>query len=98
MHRGSSKAARGDPPTTETLPLSASTASSLSVEVEVARAGRVESHALHLAPGTTVREAVRAAGLAPEGTAVFLDEESVPLDAPLDRACRLIVVPTFSGG
>jgi len=95
MHRGSSKAARGNPPAADNLPLSAP---SLSIEVEVARAGRSEVHRLDVPHGILVRDAVRRIGLAPEGTAVLIDETPVPLDLPLDRPLRLIVVPTFSGG
>jgi sulfur carrier protein ThiS len=95
MHRGSSKAAGGSPPTADNLPLSAP---SLAIEIEVVRAGRSEVHHLDLPCGTLVRDAVRRIGLAPEGTAVLIDETPVPLDLPLDRPLRLIVVPTFSGG
>ncbi len=95
MHRGSSKAARGPPPTADTLPLSAP---SLALEVEVARAGRSHIHHLEIAPGTLVREAVRRIGLAPEGTAVLIDGVPVPLDLPLHGVARIVVVPTFSGG
>ena len=95
MHRGSSKAVRGKPPAADTLPLSAP---SLSVEVEVARAGRSESHRIEVRSGSLVREAVRQVGLAPEGSSVLLDGVSVPLDLPILRAVKLVVVPTFSGG
>jgi sulfur carrier protein ThiS len=95
MHRGSSKVARGDPPAADNLPLSAP---SLAIEVEVVRAGRSQLHSLELPSGTLVRAAVRAVGLSPEGAAVLVDDTPVPLDLPLDRSLRLIVVPTFSGG
>ncbi len=98
MHRGSSKAAGGNAPATETLPLSASSLGGLVVEVEVARAGRRESHTFHLPAGSRVRDGVRAAGLSPEGVAVLVDEVPVPLDQPLEGPVRLLVVPTFSGG
>jgi sulfur carrier protein ThiS len=95
MHRGSSKAVGEGPPTADNLPLSAP---SLSIEIEVVRGARSELHHLQLPTGTLVREAVRKIGLAPEGTAVLDGETPVPLDLPLDRPLRLIVVPTFSGG
>jgi sulfur carrier protein ThiS len=95
MHRGSSKAGRGAPPAADNLPLSAP---SLTVEVEVARGGRSHIRVLALAHGTKVREAVRQVGLAPEGTSVLVDGVSVPLDLPIERPVRLVVVPTFSGG
>jgi sulfur carrier protein ThiS len=95
MHRGSSKAARGAPPAADTLPLSAP---SLSVDIEVARAGQSRHHTVDVAPGTPVREAVRRVGLAPEGTSVLLDGAPVPLDEPIVGPVRLVVVPTFSGG
>jgi sulfur carrier protein ThiS len=95
MHRGSSKAAGGSPPAADNLPLSAPT---LAIEIEVVRAGRSEVHHLDLPRGILVRDAVRRIGLAPEGTAVLVDETPVPLDLPLDRPLRLTVVPTFSGG
>jgi len=41
---------------------------------------------------------VRQVGLAPEGTSVLVDGVSVPLDLPIERPVRLVVVPTFSGG
>jgi len=53
---------------------------------------------MEVAPGTLVREVVRRIGLAPEGTAVLLDGAPVPLDQPLDREGKIVVVPTFSGG
>jgi len=51
-----------------------------------------------VAPGTLVREVVRRTGEAPEGCAVLIDGTPVPHDLTLDRATRLVVVPTFSGG
>ena len=96
MHRGSSKGAGARPPPPEHLPLSASAL--LAVQVEVARAGRSSDHAREVAPGTLVKEVVRSVGEAPEGCAVLIDGVSVPLDTPLDRPVRLVVVPTFSGG
>jgi len=97
MHRGSSKDGRREPRPSETLPLSASPGL-IDVQVEVTRAGSVRRHALAVAPGTLVREAVRQAGGSPEGCAVMIDEVPVPLDLVLDRPVRLVVVPTFSGG
>jgi sulfur carrier protein ThiS len=70
----------------------------IAITVEVARAGRSTEQVLHLAEGTLVRAAVRAAGLSPEGCAVLIDGVSVPRDLPLRVATRLTIVPTFSGG
>jgi sulfur carrier protein ThiS len=96
MHRGSSKGAGAGRPPPEHLPLSAS--APVPVEVEVARAGRAAVHVREVAPGTLVKEVVRSVGEAPEGSAVLIDGVSVPLDTPVDRPLRLVVVPTFSGG
>ena len=41
-------------------------------------------------PGTMVRPV--------QVGAVTIDGVSVPLDLPVERAVRLVVVPTFSGG
>ncbi len=71
---------------------------SVLVEVEIARAGRSATSRHWVAPGTRVREIVRAAGEAPEGSAVLRDGVSVPLDLPVTEAIRLVIVPTFSGG
>jgi sulfur carrier protein ThiS len=96
MHRGSSKGPGAVPPPPEPLPLSAS--GTVAVEVEVARAGRPSVHLHRVRAGTLVKELVRAVGEAPEGSAVLLDGVPVPLDLPLERPVRLVVVPTFSGG
>ena len=96
MHRGSSKGARAKAPAPGHLPLSAS--AQFEVEVEVARAGRSTVHARRVAAGTLVKEVVRAVGEAPEGSAVLVDSVSIPLDSPIDRPLRLVVIPTFSGG
>jgi len=68
------------------------------VDIEVARSGHPRRTRLEVAPGTLVRSVVRRAGESPEGCAVLLDETPIPLDTPIDRAVRLTVVPTFSGG
>ncbi len=68
------------------------------VEVEVARAGRTATSRQLVAAGTLVREIVRAAGEAPEGSAVLHEDVSIPLDTPVTAPMRLVVVPTFSGG
>ena len=97
MHRGSSKGgarARAPP---ETLPLSASPAR-VRVTVEVARAGRVVRRVFDVPPGTLVREAVRRVGHSPEGCAATIDDTPVPMDLPVERPVRIVVVPTFSGG
>ncbi|MFZ0698853.1 MAG: hypothetical protein WAN74_01485 [Thermoplasmata archaeon] len=48
--------------------------------------------------GTLVRTVLRSIGQAPEGCAVLEGERPLPLDTPLMRSVRLLVVPTFSGG
>jgi len=53
---------------------------------------------LRVAPGTPVRELLKRVGEAPEGCAVLWDDTPLPLDTPVERAVRLVVVPTFSGG
>ena len=104
MHRGSSKGARTDR-APETLPLSApqdpSAASAprpLTIEIEVARAGRSELRRIDVPFGAPIRIALREIGLAPEGCAVLSEGRPLPLDTPLERPLRLTVVPTFSGG
>jgi sulfur carrier protein ThiS len=100
MHRGSSKAAGSPDPAAETLPLSASTSPSLRIEV-IVESGRARSSApvtVHVAVGTRLRDVIQHAGQAPEGSVVLIDGVSVPLDTPLERAARLVVLPTFSGG
>ena len=97
MHRGSSKDARASPAVSEDLPLSASSAP-LSVVVELTRARRITRRRLRVASGVTVKELLRRVGEPPEGCAVLIDGVPVPLDLPLDRSSRLVVIPTFSGG
>ncbi len=98
MHRGSSKDVRGLPPTTGSLPLSASPSSEVAVVLEVTRAGSVERHEVRVPQGAPLRLALRRGGLAAEGSAVLLEGISVPLDLPIERPARFTVVPTFSGG
>jgi sulfur carrier protein ThiS len=97
LHRGSSKDARGNPPPTGILPLSASPPE-VEVEVEVVRGGRSRVIRLRIDRGTTVRSVVRRAGEAPEGSLVLRGETPLPLDTPVEQSLRLTVVPTFSGG
>jgi sulfur carrier protein ThiS len=97
LHRGSSKDARGPPPAAGILPLSASPRK-VRVVVEIVRGGRSRSARFAVESGTLVRAVVRRAGETPEGCAVLIGEISVPLDTPIERALRLTVVPTFSGG
>jgi sulfur carrier protein ThiS len=97
LHRGSSKDARGRPPATGNLPLSASPRK-IRVEVEVVRGGGSRRARFSVEPGTLVRAVVKLAGEAPEGCAVLIGETPVPLDTAIERPLRLTVVPTFSGG
>ena len=98
MHRGSSKAVRDGTRSAGSLPLSASSSSRLVIEVEVARAGRSTLHAVPAEAGTLLRDVIRHVGQAPEGSAALIDGIPVPLDTPLERSVRVVVVPTFSGG
>jgi sulfur carrier protein ThiS len=68
------------------------------VVIEVVRAGRSATHRIPFPAGGRVRDAVRAVGLAPEGAVVLVDDRPVPMDEPIPRGGRLLVVPTFSGG
>jgi len=68
------------------------------VEVEVARAGRSTVEERVVPVGTLVKQLVRAVGEVPEGAAVLVEGVSVPLDSPIERPLRLVIVPTFSGG
>ncbi|MGI0055075.1 MAG: MoaD/ThiS family protein [Thermoplasmata archaeon] len=70
----------------------------MKIEIELVRAGRRDPRALDLPEGSTVRDALRAAGLFAEGSAVLVDGAPVPLDRPLAPFERLEIVPTFSGG
>jgi len=97
MHRGSSKGARSRGRSPEILPLSASPPR-LRISVEVTRAEAVRRRTLSVVPGERVREIVRRVGQSPEGCAVMIDGVPVPLDLPIERPARLVVVPTFSGG
>jgi sulfur carrier protein ThiS len=98
MHRGSSKDVSGGSRTAETLPLSASAPATVSVVLELTRAGAVRARRLRVPVGTTVRAVLHRVGEAPEGSAVLLDETPVPLDLPIERPLKLTVVSTFSGG
>jgi sulfur carrier protein ThiS len=98
MHRGSSKDARDQPRTAGNLPLSASPPATVSVVVEVARAGHVTRHRIRVVTGSLVRAAVKQVGQAPEGSAVLVDGTPIPLDTPIEGPMVITVVPTFSGG
>jgi sulfur carrier protein ThiS len=97
MHRGSSKDGRPGRRPSEILPLSASPAS-VALEVEIARAGTSRREVIMVVPGTLLRDAVRGLAGSPEGYAVLIDGTPVPLDLPIERASRVVVIPTFSGG
>ncbi len=99
MHRGSSKGDRAAGPAAGILPLSASPRPpSVSVTLELTRGASVRRRRVRIPRGAPIRAALRAADLPAEGCAVMLDETPVPLDLPLDRPVRLVVVSTFSGG
>jgi len=66
--------------------------------VEIARAGVSRRTSVKVPSGTLVRDAVRPIAGSPEGYAVLVDDDSVPLDLPIERPMHLVVVPTFSGG
>jgi sulfur carrier protein ThiS len=97
MHRGSSKGAGSVSPAPETLPLSASP-QHVTIVFHVVRAGRDDSREVRVAIGQTLRSALRAAGLPPEGCAVLHDQTPWALDRVIDQASALTVIPTFSGG
>jgi sulfur carrier protein ThiS len=98
MHRGSSKDGRDFTRTSGILPLSAPSGPMLTVTIEITRGASIQRRRLRVPPGTLVRTVLRSAELAPEGSAVLVGETPIPLDTPLERPVRLIVVPTFSGG
>jgi sulfur carrier protein ThiS len=98
MHRGSSKDVPGISRAAETLPLSASASRTVSVVLELTRAGRVERRRVRVPVGSPLRTALHRVGASPEGSAVLLDDLPVPLDLPIDRPLRFTVVSTFSGG
>lgn len=97
MHRGSSKGAGSELPAPETLPLSASPQQVL-VVFRIVRGGGSESREVSVPRGDSVRVALRAAGLPPEGCAVLSDQTPWALDRSIDAAMTLTVIPTFSGG
>ncbi|MHB1434944.1 MAG: hypothetical protein ACYCPN_02775 [Thermoplasmata archaeon] len=68
------------------------------IDFEVARAGRSVDHHLEVPVGTPLRDALRRIDQMPEGSLVLEDGKSVPLDTPLDRPFKLLIVPTHSGG
>ncbi|HXY46798.1 MAG TPA: hypothetical protein VEK13_02720 [Thermoplasmata archaeon] len=70
----------------------------ISVVLEVTRGASVRRRRIRVPAGTQVRAALHSAGLPPEGSAVLLEESPIPLDTPIDRPMRLIVISTFSGG
>ncbi len=96
MHRGSSKGRRTKSRRPETLPLSASPA--LTIRLEVLRAGHGEVFTRRVPSGTLLRSVLRSVGQATEGAAVLRGERPVPLDLPLERDEEFTVIPTFSGG
>jgi sulfur carrier protein ThiS len=68
------------------------------VRVEVARGALSPERWVELREGAVARDAVRAAGESPEGSAVLRDGTPIPLDEPMIEGTLLTVVPTFSGG
>jgi sulfur carrier protein ThiS len=98
MHRGSSKGATGPTAAPETLPLSASPPTFHSVALEILRGGRSQVVERTVRDGTLLRDLLRSAGQAPEGSAVLLDGTPQPLDTPIQGGARYTVLPTFSGG
>jgi sulfur carrier protein ThiS len=98
MHRGSSKGSEVVPPTPESLPLSASTPRSVTIEFELISADRSEVRRVVVAPQTMLKSALRAAGFAAEGCAVLRGARPLPLDTRMERTERLTVISAFSGG
>ncbi|HLM91459.1 MAG TPA: thiamine biosynthesis protein ThiS [Thermoplasmata archaeon] len=70
----------------------------LTIEIDVARAGRHSVESVTVPEGSLVRDVIRHAHQAPEGSVVLIDGLPVPLDTRLERSVRLLVLPTFSGG
>ncbi|MGP8073223.1 MAG: hypothetical protein ACLPZM_08900 [Thermoplasmata archaeon] len=70
----------------------------IAIEIDVARAGRHAVETVTVTVGSLVRDVIRHARQAPEGSVVLIDGLPVPLDTPLERPVRLLVLPTFSGG
>jgi sulfur carrier protein ThiS len=68
------------------------------VEVVPGRPVGAPIQRLRVRAGSTVTDVLSLLGCPLEGSAVLLDGRPVPLDAPLPGACRLEVIPTFSGG
>ncbi|MGA8664874.1 MAG: hypothetical protein WB809_07415 [Thermoplasmata archaeon] len=70
----------------------------MTIEIDVARAGRHTVESVTVPVGAFVRDVIRHARQAPEGSVVLIDGLPVPLDTRLERPVRLVVLPTFSGG
>jgi sulfur carrier protein ThiS len=68
------------------------------VEFEILRGGRSSLRPVEVEEGMLLRVALRKAGYAPEGSAVFEGDRPLPLDVALRSSCRLVLIPTFSGG
>jgi sulfur carrier protein ThiS len=96
MHRGSSKERRGRPRRSESLPLSASP--TVCIRLEVTRASQTAVHTVRVNRGTPLRTVLRSIGQSVEGSAVLVGDRPVPLDLPLEKDSRFVVIPTFSGG
>jgi sulfur carrier protein ThiS len=70
----------------------------VTVSISISRGASKAPRSLTLPKGARIRDAVRAVGLSPEGTAVLLGERPVPLDGELADGMSLVLVPTYSGG
>ena len=71
----------------------------VTVELVVERAGSTgRGSTISVPSGTRVRDVLRRADLAPEGSAVLENGVPIPLDSRVERDVLLTVLPTFSGG
>ncbi len=98
MHRGSSKEGGEDLRPRKFSPSAPPPGRTITLQIEVVRAGHCARRTIELPVDATVRDAVRAVGLYAEGSAVLADGHPVPHDRPIAGLSNLEVVPTFSGG
>jgi sulfur carrier protein ThiS len=66
--------------------------------LEIVRAGQSDVRTIRVPKGTVLRAVLRSVGQSVEGSAVLAGERPVPLDLPLEKSARYVVIPTFSGG
>jgi sulfur carrier protein ThiS len=81
-----------------TLPLVASPPPRVTIHLELRGAGRNERRDVEVPVGSPLRDALRSAGIAPEGVAAFREERPVPLDEPVEGEGSYLILSAFSGG